>query len=146
MPTLKKLPWVSLTLLLVTYITLGWLLSAVNDPLPIWVIVAGAVLLLAMALSSPWSKIRDTFARIFKSDTRAFLIAVVAAFLLVVIITWLYIFAHVLVVVSVGTLVRLDTQTARWSNRRTFWFLAIMPLVGLGLGAVAQTLTQHYLS
>lgn len=122
MPTLKKLPWVSLTLLLVTYITLGWILSAVNDPLPIWVIVAGAVLLLAMALSSPWSKIRDSFARIFKSDTRAFLIAVVAAFLLVIIITWLYIFAHVLVVVSVGTLVRLDTQTARWSNRQTFGF------------------------
>jgi len=146
MPTLKKLPWVSLALLLVTYITLGWILSAVNDPLPVWVIVVGAVLLLAMALSSPWSKIRDGFARIFKSDTRAFLIAVVAAFLLVVIITWLYIFAHVLVVMSVGTLVRLDTQTARWSNRQTFWFLAIVPLVGLGLGAIAQSLTQHYLS
>jgi len=146
MPTLKKLPWVSLTLLLVTYITLGWILSAINDPLPIWVIVVGTVLLLAMALSSPWSKIRDGFADLVKSDNRAFLVAVVTALMIVFIITWLHIFAHVLVVISTTTLVRLDTQTARWSNRQTFWFLVNVPLVGLGLGAVAQTLTQNYLS
>jgi hypothetical protein len=146
MPTLKKLPWVSLTLLLVTYITLGWILSAVNDPLPIWVVVVGAILLLAMALSSPWSQIRDGFAQLVKSDSRAFFVAVVTAFAIVLIITWLYIFGHILVVISASTLVKLDTQTARWSNRQTFWFLAIIPLVGLGLGAVAQTLTQNYLS
>jgi hypothetical protein len=142
MPTLKKFPWVSLTLLLVTYSTLGWLLIAFHDPLIVWVIVVVGVLLLAAALSSPWSRIRDGLARLFKSDTRAFLVAVVAAFLSVVIITWLHIFAHALVTISAGTLVKLDAQTAGLTERQTFWLLSIVSLVGLGLGGVAQ---QMYL-
>lgn len=140
MPTLKKFPWVSLALLLVTYITLGWLLSALHAPWPVWVIVVVCVLLLAASLSSPWSKIRYSFAPLFKSDTRTFLIATLGAFLSVVVITWLPAFAHALVVVSAGTLFKLDAQTSGLSERQAFWLLAIVSLVGLGLGAVAQPL------
>ena len=140
MPTLKKFPWVSLALLLVTYSTLGWLLSAFHDPLVVWVTIVVGVLLLAAALSSPWSKIRDDFARLFKSDTRAFFVAVAGAFLTVAIISWLHIFAHALVVISANTLVRLDAQTAGLSERQVFWILAIVSLAGLGLGRIAQYL------
>lgn len=137
---LKKFPWVSLALLLVTHSTLGWLLSAFHDPWFAWVMVVVGVLLLAAVLSSPWSKIRDGFALLFKSDTRAFFIAVAAALLMVLIISCLHIFAHALVVTSADTLVRLDAQTAGLSERQAFWILAILSLVGLGLGALAQTL------
>lgn len=140
MPTSKKFPWVSLALLLVTYSTLGSLLTAFHDPLFIWVIIVVSVLLLAAALSSPWSKIRNAFTRIFKSDSRTFLVAVVAALLSVVFVSWLHISAHALVVMSAGTLVRLDAQTAGLSERQIFWLLAIVSLVGLGLGGVAQHL------
>ncbi len=146
MSTLKRLPWVSLTLLLVTYSTLGWLLSAwlISDVLvpwanwAIWAIVVVADLLLAAALASPWSRGRDSFAHLIKSDTRAFLVAVTFALLSVVIITWLHIFIHILVVISAGTLVKIDTQTARWSNEQSFLFLAIASLLGFGLGAVVR--------
>lgn len=152
MPTLKLIPWVSLALLLGTYSTLGWLLSAwlvyaFQTPWvgwAIWMIVVVAVLLLAAALSSPWSKLRDSFAHLVKSDTRAFLVAVIFALLSVVIITWLHIFVHILVVVAAGTLVRLDTQTAKWSNKQSFWFLAIASLISLFLGAVARTVLQPH--
>lgn len=140
MPTLKKFPWVSLTLLLVTYSTLGWLLTEFHDPMIVWVIVVVGILLLAAELSSSWSKIRDGLASLFKSDNRAFLFGVAGAFLSVVIITWFHIFAHALVVISAATLVKLDAQTARLSQRQTFWLLAIVSLVGLGLGRLAQHL------
>lgn len=135
---MNKLPWTSAVLLLVTYITLGWLLSAFHYPLFVWVTIAVGVLLLSASLSSPWSKLRNDFTRLFKSDTRAFLVAVVAAFVSVLIITWLHIFVHALVVISAGTLVRLDAQAAGLSQSQTFWLLTIVSLVGLGLGGVAQ--------
>lgn len=138
MLTLKKFPWVSLAILLVTYSTLGWLLSAFHDPWSVWVIIVISILLLAAVLASPWSKIRDYFTRLFKSDTRTFLIAVIVALLSVVIITWLHIFAHALVVISAGTLVRLDAQTFGLTESQAFWLLAIVSLLGLGLGGAAQ--------
>lgn len=136
--TLKKLPWGSLALLLVTYSTLGWLLSAFKDPWFVWVIIIIGVLLLAGSLSSPWSKIRDDFARLFKSDNRAFFVAVVAAFLTVVIVSWLHVFAHAFVVTSAVLLVRLDVQTAGFTESQAFWILTIVSLVGLGLGGLAH--------
>lgn len=144
MLTLKEFPWVSLTLLLVTYSTLGWLLSAFHDPVSVWVIIVTGTLLLATVLSSPWSKLRAHFTHLFKSDTRAFLFAVIVALSSVVIITWLHIFAHALVVISAGILVRLDAQTFGLSEKQAFLLLVIVSLLGLGLGGVAQyTYTQN---
>ena len=144
MLTLKEFPWVSLTILLVTYSTLGWLLSAFHDPVSVWVVIVTGILMLAAVLSSPWSKIRDYFTRLFKSDTRAFLFAVIVALSSVAIITWLHVFAHALVVISAGILVRLDAQTFGLSERQAFWLLAIVSLLGLGLGGAAQcTYTQN---
>lgn len=139
MPSLKKFPWVSLALLLVTYSTLGWLLSAFKDPWFVWAIVVIGVFLIAASLSSPWSNIRNGFARLFKSDTRAFLFTVVAAFLTVLITTWFHIFAHALVVISACTLFRLDAQTAKLSEAQIFWISTIVSLAGLSLGAVVHT-------
>ena len=139
MPTLKKFPWVSLTLLLVTYIILGWLLSAFHGPWFVWVTVAVGVFLLAAWLSSPWSEIRGFLAPLFRTDTRAFVIATVFAFLSVVIVTWVNIFFHILVVLSAGTLVKLDSQTCGLSPRQTFWIMGSVSLAGLGLGWVVQT-------
>lgn len=137
---MKKLPWVSLVLLLAAYSTLGWLLSAYHDPWFVWVITVISVLLLATSLSSPWSRIRNGLARLFKSDSRAFFVAVVAAFLSVAIVTWLHVFVQALLVISAGILFRLDAQTAGLSNRQTFWILVTVSLTGLLLGAAAQIL------
>jgi len=140
MPTLKKFPWVSLVLLLVTYSTLGWLSLTFQDPWFFLVIIVVIALLLACSLSSPWSRIRDGFARLFKSDMMAFFVAVLAAFLSVLVISWLHIFAHALVVISASTLFRLDAQTAGLSEAQIFWMLLIVSVAGLWLGAVMQSL------
>lgn len=143
MPTWKKLPWLSLVLLLVTYSTLGWILSAYSESWFFWLLTILSTVLLDLWLSSSWSKIRDHFVGLFKSDSRTFLVAVAAALLTVFIITWLHIFVHILVIVSSGILARLDTQVAGLREWQVFWTLLIISLVGLGLGTVTQTLIGY---
>lgn len=135
-----KIPWVAFILLLLTYITLGWLLEAFNDPIAAWAIAIAFIVLLSLLLASPWSQLRNDLALLFKSDTRAFFVAVIGAFLSVLIISWFHIFAHGLVAVSAATLFRLDAQTARWSDTQIFWVLTAVSLVGLAIGGVTQTL------
>lgn len=150
MLTFKNLPWVSLTLLFVTHSMLGWQLSDFLTPdihpgnsVAMWTLVVAGDILLATAISSRLSHLRDGLARLFKSDTRAFLVAVIFAFLSVVVITWLHVFVHILVVLSAATLVRLDTQTAKWTIKQSFWTVTIFSLTGLGVGAVAQILVEQ---
>ena len=155
MQRFQKFPLVSLTLLVVTHAIFGWQLYAfmgldlpthnhlVSPTILVWAVVIIANLLLARALSTPWTRRKKRFINLIKTDARALLFAVTLAFLSVVIITWLHTFVHILVLVAAGTLVRIDTQTARWSCRNTFWLLAIASIVGLGLGVVAQKLLMH---
>ncbi len=152
-----KIPLVSLSLLLFTHGVLGWQLSAAIGPfwavpisfasnsptILVWLVVVVADLLLARALSTSWLERRSEFISLFKTDNRTFVVAVIFAFLTAIIVTWLYIFAHIFVVIAVSMLVRIDTQTARWKNKQIFWLLAIASIVGLGLGAVVQTALYH---
>ena len=152
----SKIPLVSLTLLVVTNAIFGWQLSAymgldlpthnrfaASPTILVWVVVIIADLLLARAVSTPWTQRRKRFLDLFKTDNRALLSAVFLAFFSVVIITWLHTFVHISVVLAAGMLVRIDFQTARWSCRSIFWLLAIASIVGLGLGVVAQKLLMH---
>lgn len=153
MQRLKNFTLVALTLLLVTHGVLGWQLSALIGPfwvdpisfastptILIWLVVIIADLLLAAALTTPFSERREEFISLFRTDSRAFLVCVALAFLTVVIITWLYIFVHIFVVIAASMLVRLETQRMKWRNRQLFWSLAITSILGLGLGAIVQTL------
>lgn len=143
---IKKFPWISLALLLATYGIIGWQLSALESHWVLWILAAVATVLLAVAVSSPWSKVRDGFASCFKSDSKAFLVAVTIAFFSVVIITWLHIFVHILVVLSASMLVRLDVQATRWSSRQSFWLIAIASLVSLALGAFVHIGVEPHLT
>ncbi len=139
MSTLEKLPWISFALLLITYIILGWLLSALHERWYVWLMVAVVVLLIIALLSTPWSKIRNSFIGLLKSDGRIFFSAIAIASLSFAIVCMLHIFSYALIVIAVNILARLDAQTSGLSARQAFWILAILSLAGLELGAVAQT-------
>lgn len=138
---IKKLSGVSLALLLVTYITVGRLLSDAREPVLAWVIIILGVLLQAVLLSSPRSRFRN-ISRFFKSDTRTFFFIVVAAFLSVVVLWRLHVFVHALIAISAATLVKLEAQAVRLTSRQTFWLLVIISLAGLGLGSILQTVVS----
>jgi hypothetical protein len=97
MLSVKKLPKQSLFLLLVTYTTLGWILSASKSPWYIVLLAAALVLLLAETLAAPFSNIRKTILRTLSSDINAFIIVLVLSFLAAAIVIWIDIVTRVLV-------------------------------------------------
>lgn len=84
--------------------------------------------------------------RLVRSDTRAFIVAVVAIFLLVIIIAWLHVFVHALLIVSASLLCTLDARASGLSETQTFCLLSIVSLAGLGLGGLTQQLYLQALS
>ncbi len=138
---MKKLPWASLALLLLTYITFGWILYAGTLSWRIWLLTAFFAVLIALALTFPLKSIQIFFAGALKTDTRALIFILAISFLAVALLTWFQTFVRVLVLLSSGLLARLDLHNADFKVIPTFVILAITSLVGLGLGL----LIHHWL-
>ncbi len=131
---IRKIPWLALLLLLATNMTLGGFLSALHEHWLAWVVVSLCILLLGAVLSCSWATIRDSFAYLLASDFKAFLVAVLIAFLGVIIVFWLHTFAHLLVIICAFLLVKIDMQAANFSDRQIFKTICFLSLLGLFLG------------
>ncbi|HEY9692077.1 MAG TPA: hypothetical protein V6D15_07720 [Oculatellaceae cyanobacterium] len=138
---MKKLPWASLALLLLTYITFGWLLYAWNLSWRVWLLTAFFVVVISLALTFPIRSIQIFFAGALKTDTRALIFILALSFFAVALLTWFQTFVRVLVLLSSGLLARLDLHNADFKVIPTFVIMAITSLVGLGLGL----LIHHWL-
>lgn len=134
MLSVKKLPKQSLLLLLLTYSTLGWILSASKSPWYIVLLAAALVLLLAETLAAPFSNIRKIVVRTLSSDINAFIIVLGLSFLAAGIVIWIDIVTRVLVLVSAGLLARLDLYRAGLGQWQAFWILTVLSLTGFALG------------
>jgi hypothetical protein len=137
---IKKLPWASLLLLVFTYGLFGWLISATDRSIWLWVMGASYILLIALALTAPFTLMKTFYTSWLKSDARAFLSVIVGAFVAVLIVTWLEVFVRILVLLSAAALVRLDLQTAGYNEWQCFSILVIISLTGFGLGILTQYL------
>ncbi|MHC5670907.1 hypothetical protein [Nostoc sp.] len=138
MSILRRVPWVSLALVLLSYFTLGWVISEIHVPLFVWVITVVAILLLIVTLTAPWPKM--TYYILLKSNTRTFGVAVLAAFLFFIMITWFQIFLDTLLIISATILVRIDFQRAGLREGLAFSTASIFSLGGLALGALIYKL------
>lgn len=136
----KKLPWASLLLLVFTYGIFGWLISASDMSWLLWLMGAVYILLIALALTAPYRLIKACYTNVLKSDTRAFMSVILGAFVAVIIINWIEVFIRILVLISAGALVRLDLQTAGYSNGQAFGIIVSVSLSGFGLGVLANQL------
>ncbi|MEG4394547.1 hypothetical protein [Microcoleus sp. BROC3] len=140
---MKKNSWVSLTLLFVTYFTLGWKLSEFDVPPHLtWFLAIASILVLAVALAFPLRGIKALILRWFSSDIGAFLSIIVGAFVAVVVFAWMHLFATCLLLISAGALARLDIQMSGWKNWRAFAVLATISLTGVGLGGAMEFLLK----
>jgi len=137
----KKLPWASLALLLLTYITFGWILYAWSLSWRVWLLTAFFVVLITLALTFPLRSIQIFFAGALRTDTRALIFILALSFFAVVLLTWFQTFVRVLVLLSSGLLARLDLHNADFKVIPTFAIMTIVALVGLGLGL----LIHHWL-
>ncbi|NES94623.1 MAG: hypothetical protein F6K32_05220 [Desertifilum sp. SIO1I2] len=143
-PFFQKLPWISLSILVLTYTTYGFTLPL--SPLPevegfqwhraytMWAIAAALAVFFAALLTAPLRSAKTLLAAWSKTDLGILIAAVGFAFTAVLAISQIYIFATGLILLSAGSLARLDIQTAGYTERQAFWILTVTSLIGLIVG------------
>lgn len=134
----KKLPWSSLAILFVTYSTFGWNLSKSDAHLTVWFLAVVAIFVLSGVLTAPLNHTKTLIFRWFRTDVGAFISIITTAFFAVVVVAWLHLFATGLILLSAGSLARLDIQTSGFQKWQAFWILTVVSLTGLGFGGVAK--------
>lgn len=158
MSWIKKIPWLSLTILLLTYGTFGWIygswgielieqttwLGELEDHIAnsiIYGIGIVAVLFIALIFTAPISLITLGVDNWLKSDSRAFLSIFLGAFAFAVIVQRVDYFARFLILISAALLVKLDLQLAGCKTWLSFFILTIFCLLGFIGGILAFYLT-----
>ncbi|AFZ35115.1 hypothetical protein Sta7437_1548 [Stanieria cyanosphaera PCC 7437] len=152
---LKKVSWLSTTLLLVTYATYGWLYArwAVvlieHGNLFYWVLEKDLIasllyglgifwiLLISIAFTAPIALMTVSLNSWLQSEARAFLSIFIGALAFALIVQWLEVFAEFFILLAAGILVKLDLQTAGYSRSRATMILVILCLLGFGSGVLA---------
>ncbi|MEH2070431.1 MAG: hypothetical protein V7K47_20110 [Nostoc sp.] len=142
MSILKTVPWVSLALVLLSYSTLGWVISETHPPMYVWLAIIVAILLLILTLTTPWPKLTSYYNILFESNIKSFGIAVLAAFLFFIMLAWFRVFLDTLLIFSATILVRVDFQVAGLKKNQAFWSASIFSLTGLVLGALIYKLVN----
>jgi hypothetical protein len=131
---IDRLPWLSSSLLLITYANFGWVLVQINAPHWAWVAGTGLTLLIAEALASPWSFIRYVFSRWISTDEMTFIAAMAGTLFTVICLTWVHVSAHGVLLVTASAIVRLDAQRFGMKEWQAFLLLTFVSFSGLGLG------------
>lgn len=134
MSTIKRLPWISLILVLVTYSVFGWILSQKNLSTFVWVLIIISLLFLVAGLTTPWSKTVKYLNILFNTKLKSFLLAVFGAFLFFLVFAEFRIFLDMMLIISATILVRLDFQIAGLREIQAFCFTYVFSIAGLMLG------------
>jgi hypothetical protein len=136
---LPKLPWISLVLLFLTYMTFGWLLYDWTKSREIWLMVAFAVVLMGSFVTYPSRSVSFSFGGFFKTDVRALILIIIASIGSVILLTWVQFFVDAVVLCTAGLLVSLDLKTLGWSKIKS-----LLLIVSWQLLATAAGLCAHY--
>ncbi|MFB2892446.1 hypothetical protein ACE1CI_05830 [Aerosakkonemataceae cyanobacterium BLCC-F50] len=158
MQKVRSSPLLSLFLLFVTYMILGWVLHTntagwglCNGQLfgltfffkcKWWVLIlTGAlILLLAETLAAPLSNLRKILSLTFQSDTRAFLALITLAFLTSILIIWVNFVAYIVLLVASALRARLDMAMIGLKDWQAFFILSAVSLSGFLLGWIARNI------
>ena len=134
MSILARLPWISLVLALLTYCSLGWVISKTYMSNFALLATAIAVLLLVAAITTPWVELANYSNFVFKSNFRTFAVTVFGAFALFLIVAKFRLFLDTLVIIAATILVRIDFQSAGLKQIHSFGIMSIISLCGLAIG------------
>jgi hypothetical protein len=140
---LKKLPWLSLCLLLFAYFNLGWVLYVWKSPWWVWLLVTIVGFGITEALAFPLSLFRTLFSQWIGSDTKAFFGAIILVFLTVLLLSWIDFSTHLLLLIAAATLARLELQAAAIAELQAFFCLSFFSFLGLAVGGGANWSMHH---
>ncbi len=131
---MKLTTWLALFLLFITYFTLGWALFVAKFSLLMWGIIITGMVLLVFCLTTPLENLKGPLMRWFRSNVGTFIAVIFAAFLLVVLATWIDIFFKIILMLSASILARTELQTIGVKHWLAFLILMTISLTGLVLG------------
>ncbi|MGV2832110.1 hypothetical protein [Myxosarcina sp. GI1(2024)] len=151
---LKKIPWLSLILLLLTYGVYGWSYTSwgvtsidegsifnqfERDLAIVFLYSVGGILiiLLTIAFTAPISLMTISLSNWLKSEVRAFLSIFIGAFAFAIIIQMVEVFADFLLLLSAALLFKLDLQLAGYQRWFSWFLLTCLCLLGFGGGILA---------
>lgn len=144
MSILARLPWASLLLVLISYSTLGWVLSETRMPWPFWIVSVIGVLILLASLAVPFLAMAKYSSVFFESSSRTFFIAIFGAFLFFLMVAWFRLFLDTLLIIAAAILAKIDFHTAGFKAWPAFLFTCLFSLVGIACGAVLyRELAEH---
>ncbi|AFY51073.1 hypothetical protein Nos7524_5354 [Nostoc sp. PCC 7524] len=141
----NRIPWIALTLLLLSYSTLGWVFSEAQAPWFVWLAVVLTLLLLVGILTAPYATIANYFGIFFGSNTKTFIATVLGAFLFFMMIAWFRVFLDTLLIISAAILARIDFQSAGFKEGQAFIITSIFSILGVGLGALINMMVRQQL-
>ena len=74
-----------------------------------------------ISLTTPWSKLAEYYHILLKSNTRSFVVAVLAAFLFFLMLAWFRVFLDTLLILSATILAKIDFQAVGLKPGLVFW-------------------------
>jgi len=134
----KKLPLVSLTILLAAYTTFSWFLIQSTATWLAWVLVLAFTLLQALLLTTLFDGLKILIGAWLKSDVGYFTLIIVVSLGITVVMVWFKVFGYLLVLVAAEVLARLDLQNAGYSRVQALLILTMFSLSGLAIGLGAS--------
>lgn len=140
---MKKLPWLSSLLLLLSYMGFGAFLQSRHSPDLIWWLASGYAVMEAACLTIMWKPLRNVFLLGFQSDLGYTMMALVAASLAVVVVSWIQIFIYFLVMLAAALLLRVELLVRDIGNSFAFVTILVLSLMGLGLSRLTTELAIY---
>ncbi len=152
---LKKIPWLSLSILILAYGTFGWTYASwavkfidqgkllywivEKDIFTILIYGLGSfwVLIVALAFTAPIALMTISIGSWFNSDARAFMSIILGAMAFALIVQWLDLFSRFFVLLASAILVRIDLRTAGLSMWISLLIIGCFCLLGFGGGIIA---------
>ncbi len=130
----KRLPWLSMLLLLAAYIIFGKFVMATRHSVIAFALAMVWSVIVAVLLKNPFKGIRKILVKWFKSDTVAFCSILMFAAFASIFLNWLKVSLPVFMILFAELLVRLDLQTAEFNQSQSLTILIAIAWIGLGLG------------
>lgn len=156
MSSLRKIPWFTLCLVILSYSVVGWHAASWSGILSPWLVQEGqswgwllredaasaviqitevAILcVISLALTAPVALITVLVGSGLKSDTKALISMLGWSIIIVLIIRWFPYFVHLLVLFCAAILGRLQLQQAGYKRWQVTSILITCCLAGVGLG------------
>lgn len=126
-------PWLSSVLMMASYMTYGGFLFQSSASLLVWGVSLGCTAVFAALCTICWKPCRRILIQGFRSDLGYVVLALLTASLAMAAVTRFRLVACLLMLVAATLLTRVDMLIAQFSNRKTWFCMVLLALLGFGL-------------